>query len=188
MKTYFAIALLCLGLLANPASFVSAEARYSTKIPVQTKPANFDIYQERITTPAHLDWLWQAYLQGGEKQALAKILTALDLNTFSGALKKAKEIQKTRGLTEAEKQAALQDAVFQAALWSLESNARQRPEVAADLKHLEKEQRPRVASASHGYLLLVLSRVAPDEYRFSEQTDGFTVSTPSGPVRFTRKP
>ena len=187
MKT-FALALLCLGMLVGSASFVSAEARYSPKIPVQTKPANFDLYQERITTPAHLDWLWQAYLQGGEKRALAKILTALDLNTFSGALKKAKESQKTRALTEAEKQAVLLDGVFQAALWSLESNARQRPEVAADLKSLEKEQRSQSISASHGYLLLVLSRVAPDEYRFSEQTDGFTVSTPSGPVRFTRKP
>ena len=81
MKQGIAI-LLLLCILAMLAVPVAADAGYSTKIPVPAKPAGFDIYKEPISTPQHLDWLWQDYLQHGKKKAIARIVDALELGSY----------------------------------------------------------------------------------------------------------
>ena len=186
MKQGIAI-LLLLCTLATLAVPVAADAGYSTKIPVPAKPAGFDIYKEPINTPQHLDWLWQDYLQHGKKKAIARIVDALELGSYAGSLQKAQAVQKTRALTEEEQQNAFLEAVFEAAMWSLTSNAKQHPEVLEELKRIEQRNRPHAKPVAHGYLLLLLTRVAPDDYTFVPQKNRLTVTTPTGDVHFNVK-
>lgn len=167
----FVTALLCLFATATQASSPPAI------------PAGFDIYQEPIDTPQHLDWLWQDCLVHGQIKAIEKITTALRLNEYSGAIKKAQAIRNQRALTAEEEKSALLDAVFQAAMWSLETNAKQRPPVLAELKRIEQANRT-LKDPAHGYLLILLTRVAPKEYSLIDTNNGLTFSTPSGEVRF----
>jgi hypothetical protein len=146
-------------------------------------PAGFDLYKETITTPQHLDWLWEDYLVRGHIQAIAKLTTALNLNSYSGALEKAKHIRESRPLTAQEKKAAVMDAVFGAAMWSLESNAKQHPDVLAELTRIESSDRAN-PDIWHAYLLIILSRADPTRFKVVDKTNGFTFATPTGIVRF----
>lgn len=146
-------------------------------------PAGFEIYREPIITAQHLDWLWQDYLVNGQLQAIEKITTALKLSSYSGALNKAKSIHASRPLTTEEKQAALFDAVFSAAMWSLESNAKQHSAVLAELIRIESANR-NGQDASHAYLLIILTKARPDQFKIINRSNGITFSTPTGKVRF----
>ena len=146
-------------------------------------PAGFSIYREQIVTPQHLDWLWQDYLVNGQIKAIEKLTSALELGVYAGALKKAQSIRGTRPLTDSEKQAAVRDAVFSAAMWSLESNAKQHHAVAAELIRIEAAERD-TQGLSHAYLLTILTKVQPDKFRIVDRSGGLTFSTPSGNVRF----
>lgn len=149
-------------------------------------PQGFDIYREPITTPQHLDWLWQDYLLRGKIEAIEKITTALRLNSYSGALEKAKGMQSKRDITEEEKKAAYLDAVFQSAMWSLESNAKQHSPVLAELKRIESATRHN-SDISHAYLLIILSKTAPNEFKMISNGNGMNFLTPNGEVRFSVK-
>lgn len=146
-------------------------------------PAGFDIYREPITSAQHLDWLWQDYLANGQLRAIEKITTALKLSSYAGALKKAKDIRASRPLTQEEKQAALFDAVFSAAMWSLESNAKQHSGVLTELIRIESATR-NAQDASHAYLLIILTKAQPNQFKIIDKTNGFTFLTPTGKVRF----
>lgn len=149
-------------------------------------PPGFDLYREPITTPHHLDWLWQAYLEEGELAAIEKITSALELGAYAGAIDRARQIRQQRELTTNEKNAAVLDAVLQATMWSLESNARQHAAVLTELTRIEAESRKQAESGWHALLLVVLSKAAPDQFRIVDQNDGVTFSTPTGRVRFSR--
>jgi hypothetical protein len=154
-------------------------------------PAGFDIYKEPVTTAQHLDWLWSDYLGNGKIQAIAKITSALSLNAYSGSVGRAEKLQKSRPLTDQEKQAAVLDAVFQAAMWSLESNAKQHPAVLAELIRIESTTQNKIKTQnkiniSHAYLLIILSKVDTSQYQMLEQNRGFTFTTPTGTLRFER--
>jgi len=151
--------------------------------PPRPVPAGFEIYRETITTAQHLDWLWQDYLVNGQLQAIEKITTALKLSSYSGALNKAKSIHVSRPLSQEEKQAASFDAVFSAAMWSLESNAKQHPAVLAELIRIESANR-NGQDASHAYLLIILTKTRPDQFKIIDRHNGITFSTPTGKVRF----
>lgn len=170
-----------LTLLTLILAFLAAPVSASPPPPI---PTGFDIYREQITTPQHLDWLWQDYFANRNKDAIEKITSALRLSTYSGALKRAKEIRLKRELSANEKHEGYLDAVFQAAMWSLESNSKQHMPVATELKRIELANR-RKTNPSHAYLLLVLCRVAPEEYKLINSNNGFTYATPSGEVRFS---
>jgi hypothetical protein len=169
---------LVLGMLL---AFLTVGAQATPPPPI---PAGFDIYREPITSAHHLDWLWRDYLINGQLRAIEKITTALKLSEYSGALKKAKEIRTSRPLTQKEKQAALFDAIFSAAMWSLESNAKQHSAVLAELIRIESANR-NGQDASHPYLLLILTKAQPDQFKIIDKTNGLTFLTPTGKVRVT---
>jgi hypothetical protein len=150
-----------------------------------TVPTGFDIYKEPVTTAQHLDWLWSDYFENGQIQAIAKITTALSLNAYSGSVERKKKLQKVRPLTDQEQQAAVLDAVFQATMWSLESNAKQHPAVLAELIRIQSTTQNQI-NISHAYLLIILSKVDTSQYQMLEQNRGFTFTTPTGTLRFER--
>lgn len=160
----------------------AANAEASTVSPI---PEGFDIYRETISSPQHVDWLWRDYLKNGNVSAIEKIVSAFHLSQYAGNLDKAKEIKKTRELTSDEKQGAYLELVFRSAMWSLESNARQHPEVLAELKRIEHKKRNE-KDPSCFWLLSILSRVAPGEYRENDGSGGVSFTTPDGIVRLTK--
>lgn len=149
-------------------------------------PQGFDIYREPIVTPQHLDWLWQDYLLHENIAAIGKITSALRLCFHAGAVKKAKNIKTKRELTETERQEAFLDSVFQAAMWSLESNAKKHPPVLAELKRIEAICRGNT-DLSYAYLLIILSKVAPEEFKAVYKANEILFSTPTGKVSFQKK-
>jgi hypothetical protein len=83
----------------------------------------------KIQGGGDLDFCWGWFFATGDTAALDSIISALDLGKDAGALKKYPSSAKT----DADKQAAMNDAVFEAALWSLGSIGRSNHDVA---KHI----------------------------------------------------
>lgn len=100
----------------------SGNAQYASKAPP-------GISGWKISAPGDLDLCWGWYFATGDVAALDSIIAALDLGKYAGALKRYPTSQKT----DADRQAALADAIFGAAMWSLNANGRDNRDVA---KHI----------------------------------------------------
>jgi len=83
----------------------------------------------KIKAAGDLDLCWGWYFATGDVAALDSIVSALDLGPYAGALKRFPTSQKT----EEDRQAAMKDAIFSLAMWSLGENARDNHDVA---KHI----------------------------------------------------
>ncbi len=83
----------------------------------------------KIQTGGDLDFCWGWFFATGDTAALDSIISALDLGKDAGALKRFP----TSAKTDADRQAALNDAIFGAAMWSLGSIGRTNHDVA---KHI----------------------------------------------------
>ena len=80
-----------------------------------------DINNLPINDSKVLDFYWATYSASGDPNAIRRIISALEFEKDAGAVKKYKSSEHT----EADKQAAYHDAIFQAAMWSLTSNCSQ---------------------------------------------------------------
>jgi hypothetical protein len=100
----------------------SGERQYASKPPP-------GIAGWRIKSGGDLDLCWGWFFATGDVAALDSIIAALDLGKYSGALKAYATSQKT----EEDRQAAINDAIFGAALWSLGVNGRDNHDIA---KHI----------------------------------------------------
>jgi hypothetical protein len=79
-----------------------------------------------IKSAGDLDFCWGWFFATGDTAAVDAIISALDLGKDAGALKK----YPTSAKTDADKRAAMNDAIFEAALWSLGSIGRTNHDVA----------------------------------------------------------
>ena len=113
-----------------------------------------------------LDMLWCYFFAPGEKAPVRRLVKALEYEKFSGSIDKAKGLNKSE---EVQKDAYL-EAVYRAALWSLESNLKQHPRlvdicdefvIAGDLSQPEKL-----------WLSLVMAKALPDKYRMIHEKEG----------------
>ena len=84
----------------------------------------------KIKAAGDLDLCWGWYFATGDTAALDPIIGTLDLGKDAGALKRYASSRKTA----ADKQAAMNDAIFGAALWSLGANGREDPRVAKHIR------------------------------------------------------
>ncbi len=87
-----------------------------------------DFYGE-ITDPAQLDMLWGTFTASGSYEPILKLIQTLDYEKYQGALdnfKKSKQTEEDRNL-------ALKNAIYNALVWSMKSNARQHELVKAYL-------------------------------------------------------
>jgi hypothetical protein len=80
----------------------------------------------KINTPGDLDFCWGWFFATGDTAAVDRVISVLDLGTYAGALKK----YPTSAKTEADKKAAVNDAIFNAAMLSLGSIGRTNHDVA----------------------------------------------------------
>lgn len=124
---------------------------------LQRKPP--DILTLPVESGERQDMLWAYFFATGKPEPVRKIVSTLEYHKYAGALKAYKDSSKT----EEDKRRAYLDAVFQAAIWSLESNMRQHPRVREICEkiffsgELPKEQ--------HLWLAFVLSRVDPAKFK-----------------------
>lgn len=84
----------------------------------------------KISSGQDLDFCWGWYFATGDTAALDPIIGTLDLGKDAGALKRYPNSRKTA----ADRQAAMNDAIFGAALWSLGANGREDPRVAKHIR------------------------------------------------------
>ncbi|MDR1191101.1 MAG: hypothetical protein LBK60_05460 [Verrucomicrobiales bacterium] len=88
------------------------------------------IGDKKIERPEDLDFCWGWFFATGDTRALDPIISALDFGKYAGALKKFK----ASAQTVADRDAAVKDAMFGAARWSLTANGKQDPTVSAHLR------------------------------------------------------
>ena len=104
-----------------------------------------------------LDMLWGYFFASGEVAPIRRIISAFELADDFGAAERFAESKQTK----ADEDAALRDAVFQSAMWSLESNCSQHPLV---LEHCERIVKTKLTTNELTYLVMILSKLKPDSY------------------------
>jgi len=84
-----------------------------------------DILKMEIDSPAVLDMLWAWFFATGQDEAVRRVVSALNLSQYDGAL----ERYKTSPKTEQTKREAYLDTTFHSAEWSLTNNCGLHPKV-----------------------------------------------------------
>lgn len=79
-----------------------------------------DIYGE-VYSGEQLDMLWSTFMGSGAYKPILKLVETLDYAKYKGDLEK----YKTSSKTEEDKKKAIKNAVYDALVWSLESNSKQ---------------------------------------------------------------
>jgi hypothetical protein len=124
--------------------------------------------------PTTLDMLWADFFATGEAAPIRRIVVALNYDKYFGALDRFAKSEKT----EKDRNDALLDAVFKAAMWSLESNARQHQRVGEILEQIYFSDG--LTQSEQISLSAILAKVMPDKYEFS--------TSEAGRWTFKRKP
>jgi hypothetical protein len=123
----------------------------------------------KIERAEDLDLCWGWFFATGETKALDPIISALEFGKYAGALKRFPQ----SGKTEEDKAAAYKDAVFVAAMWSLEANAKEDPRIA---EHIEKVfDDPTVPRSRGMWLAVLLSKIMPLKYEIDFKSGGMEV-------------
>jgi hypothetical protein len=103
-----------------------------------------------------LDLCWGWYFATGDTAALDPIITALDYGRYAGALKR----YPNSAHTDEDRDAAFKDAIFGAALGSLEANGSQDPRIA---KHIRIQfYNPATPKARAVWLGVAYAKVSPN--------------------------
>jgi hypothetical protein len=74
-----------------------------------------------VTNPRHLDMLWCTFFANGSYKPILKLIQTLDYSKYQGDLDKYKNSKKT----EEDREKAINNAIYDALVWSLESNCTQ---------------------------------------------------------------
>lgn len=117
-----------------------------------------DIDALPIKAPADLDFFWARYFASGNPLPIRRIVSALGYEKYSSGLEKYKSSKKTK---EDEK-AAIYDSIFQAAMWSLQSNCKQDETVYTICKELFFSHE--LNETEKMWLVLALSKARPDKF------------------------
>ena len=115
--------------------------------------------KKEVEGPSDLDICWGYFFASGDVNGLHPIITALDFGKYTGSIDAYKTSKKT---AEDQKKAWL-EATWRAAMWSLESNARQHPPV---MQYLEDQLRGgKLSKDETAYVGFIMSRLKPDKYK-----------------------
>jgi len=128
------------------------------------KPTNYLTTQ--IKTPNTLDALWSYFYATGSEEPVRRIVSALNYADYSGSL----EAYKTSHKTEEDKRKAILDVLFQAARWSLESNARNEQGIGDICGEILKD--PNITRNERLWLGVILSKAIPEKYKMVQLKTG----------------
>lgn len=130
----------------------------------------------RIKTAGDLDFCWGWYFATGDMAALDPIVSTLDFGEYSGAAKRYATSKKT----EADRIAAYKEAMFGAAMWSLEANGREDVRIVAHLESVFAD--PKTPQSRGIWLATALSKLRPEKYKL-EFEQGAEAGTTAVKVR-----
>lgn len=119
-----------------------------------------DIRSVEPEDPAVLDMLWADFFATGEVAPLKRLVHVLNYGQYAGAMERYAKSQKT----EKDREDAMRDAVFQAARWSLESNAQQHRRVGELLERIYWQGD--LTQPEQVWLSAVLAKAMPEKYEF----------------------
>lgn len=131
---------------------------------LNTKPTNY--LEIEIQSPNTLDALWSYFYATGSEEPVKRIVSALNYADYSGSL----EAFKTSKQTEEDRRKAILDSIFQAARWSLESNARNEPKIGEICGNILKDQN--ITKNEQLWLGVILSKAIPDKYKMVQVKAG----------------
>ncbi|WP_139826198.1 MULTISPECIES: hypothetical protein [Derxia] len=116
--------------------------------------------------PVVLDMLWADFLATGEAVPVRRVVKALNYEKYSGAIDRYASSKKTAQ----DRNDAVLEAVFKAALWSLNSNARQHRRVRDILEQMIATEE--LTSSEQACLASLLLALMPEKYEIVPQENG----------------
>lgn len=125
-----------------------------------------DIRALEPNNPTLLDMLWADFFATGEAVPIRRIVAALNYDKYSGALDRYAKSKKT----EKDRNDAILEAVFKAAMWSLESNAVQHRRVGEILEQIYFSGG--LTQPEQVWLSAILAEALPDKYEFTRLEAG----------------
>ena len=125
-------------------------------------------------SPTVLDMLWADFFATGDAVPIRRIVVALNYDKYAGALDRYSKSKKS----EQDRKEAMLETVFKAALWSLESNARQHRRVGDTLDHIYFAGG--LTQPEQVWLSVILAKAMPERYELTHPA--------TGPWTFKRKP
>ncbi|TFW31318.1 hypothetical protein [Massilia horti] len=120
-----------------------------------------DISALEPNNPTVLDMFWADFFATGEAAPVRRIVAALNYDKYSGALDRYAKSEKT----EKDRNDAVLEAVFKAAAWSLESNARQHRRVGEILE--QTYFLGALTQPEQVWLSAILAKAMPEKYEFT---------------------
>lgn len=133
----------------------------------------------KIEKAADLDFCWGWFFATGDMAALDPIVSTLDFGEYSGAAKRYATSKKT----EADRIAAYKDAMFGAAMWSLEANGREDVRIVAHLETVFAD--PKTPQSRGIWLATALSKLRPEKYKL-EFEQGAEAGTTAVKIRVAK--
>lgn len=125
-----------------------------------------DIRTLEPKSPAVLDMLWADFFATGEAVPIKRIVLALNYDKYSGALDRYAKSEKT----EKDRNDAILEAVFRAAKWSLESNAKQHRRVGEIIE--QTYFAGGLTQPEQVWLSTILAKAMPEKYEFTGSGPG----------------
>jgi hypothetical protein len=125
-----------------------------------------DIRALEPKTPTVLDMLWADFFATGEAVPIRRIVVALNYEKYTGALDRYAKSEKT----EKDRNDAILEAVFKAAMWSLESNARQHRRVGEVLE--QAYFAGGLTQPEQVWLSVILSKAMPEKFELIRSEAG----------------
>jgi hypothetical protein len=109
-----------------------------------------------------LDFQWGKFFATGEKKPIELIISALQFGKYLGAKDKYKGYKE---LTNAQKEEIVNAAVFDAALWSLESNCKQHELVKKYCLDIFEDKNVNISNDAKPWLGVLITKVYPEKYK-----------------------
>lgn len=128
---------------------------------LETRPQ--DILKLEVRAPETLDLLWGMFLATGSKEPVRRVVSALELAKYDGAL----ERYKTMSQTKQSREEAYLEATFKAAVWSLDTYGQQHPLVVEHCEEIYAENK--LTKTQRVCLETILAKLKPDKYRVNKE-------------------
>lgn len=125
-----------------------------------------DIRAVEPEDPEVLDMLWADFFATGEVAPLRRLVHVLNYDQYAGAMERYAMSQKI----EKDREDAMRDAAFQAARWSLQSNAQQHRRVGELLEQIY--WKGDLTQPEQVWLSAVLAKAMPEKYEFVQIEPG----------------
>ena len=121
-----------------------------------------------------LDFQWGKFFATGERKPIELIISALQFGSFWGSKDKYKG---NKELTKTQKDEMVNEIIFGAALWSLQSNCRQHELVKKYCLDIYEDENANISNDTKPWLGVLITKVYPERYKldYNKETKKMTI-------------